>query len=51
MRMFSEDREPQHNGGEDDKDSLSGECHFCFFFFFFFKSGGVEKREGPPSHK
>lgn len=49
MRVFSEDREPQHNGGADDKDSLSGECHFCFSFF---KSGGVEKkREGPPSHK
>lgn len=31
VRVFSDDREPQHNGGADDKHSLSEDV-FLFFF-------------------
>lgn len=50
MRVFPDDREPQHNRGADDKHSLSEDV-VCFFFFCFLSRGAEEKREGSQSHK
>ncbi len=49
MRVFPDDREPQHNRGADDKHSLSEDVVFLFFFSIFYP-GEQRRREKALHH-